>query len=261
MAQIGIPIAIDFWIVGHRDLEQDPLRFGPCMSLWRWKRRGRYWTVRQLLVLSDRPPVLKMNRSNISEISYSSPTGRSPCPGNKACLHVWFLRHRLDSRFHWQPCDQDSGQGHSRSLRVVERSTSCLPACRPATLLRFFTAACAPPFGTPAPRSPFPVIGHGLGPDPTRHAPSSEKRHQPALVSISILVNCQRFVHGKKTEFSWSMTKRPLSCRKWRSPSQSGPFGETQCRGQSVIVQVFAAGFASPSSCPNTTELMATGQR
>lgn len=154
-----------------------------------------------------------------------------------ACM---VLRHRLDSRFHWQPCDQDSGQGHSRSRRAVERPTSWPPACRPATLLRFLTVACAPPFGTPAPPSPFPVIGHGLGPDPTRHAPSSERRHQPALVSISILGNCQGFLHGEKTEFSWSMTKRQLSCRKWRSPSQSGPFEETQCRGQSVIVQVFA---------------------
>lgn len=33
---------------------------------------------------------------------------------------------------------------------------SCLPACRPATLQRFLTAACSPPFGIPAPSLSIP---------------------------------------------------------------------------------------------------------
>ena len=56
------------------------------------------------------------------------------------------------------------------------------------------------------------------------------------------------------------MTKRQLSCRKWRSPSQSTPVWGSQCRGQRHYPS-FSSGFASPSSCPSATGQMATSCR
>lgn len=170
------------------------------------------------------------------------------------CVIVW------TPRFHWQPCDQDSGQGHSRSLRVVERSTSCLPACRPATLLRFFTAACAPPFD---PRSPVSVPGDRARSRAGPYETCPELRETTSTsVGINLDISQLSKICAWRKDIIFMVNDEKTAVLPQVAVTKSiRPLWETQCRGQSVIVQVFAAGFASPSSCPNATELMATGQR
>jgi len=106
-------------------------------------------TAAVVAVLRGLQPVLEMNRiasPHRSKLSflYNRAQFLPGLAGNRG-LQVWF---QSGSRYDWQPCDQDSGQVHSRSPRAVagaERPTSCLPACRPATLLRFLAAAWASP--------------------------------------------------------------------------------------------------------------------
>lgn len=188
-------------------------------------------------------------QQHLGDIIFSSSTGRSFfCPGNKG-LHLWLLRHRLGSRFHWRPCDQDSGQVHSRSPRAVERSTSCLPACRPATLQRFLTAACAPPFGIPAPSLSIPGQRHGLGPDPSRHAPSSKRRTTSTSVGLNLDTSQLSKICPSRRNIIFMVNDALLpqvAATKSIRPLWGNPVPRTERHRPS-----FCSGFASPSSCPS----------
>jgi hypothetical protein len=167
-------------------------------------------------------------------------------------------------RFDWQPCDQDAGHIHSTSPQAVakRRKAHELPAslspCHAATVPQ---CRVCPPFGTPV-SVPGDRAQYSLGPDPTTHAPElRETTSTTGGVNLDIQYLCKKPVHFEKTEFSLSMTKRQLSCRKWRSPSQSGPVWGSPVPRTASSSKFFPPVSPHRPAAPNATGQMATSCR
>lgn len=190
-------------------------------------------------------------RSNISEISsFPLQQGvvlpRQQRPAFVACVIVWAPVSIGGLAIRIQDKSIRDHHGPWRGPRAACHPVA-LPRCSGSSLPRVPLRSASP-----LRRSPFPVRGHGLGPDPLRHAPSSERRTTSTSVGLNLDIsqlskicpsrrNMIFMVNDEKT----ALLPQAAATKSIR-PLWGNPVPRTERHRPS-----FCSGFASPSSCPS----------
>lgn len=190
-------------------------------------------------------------QQHLADIIFSSSTGRSFAQATKACICgscviVWAPVSIGGLAIRIQDKSIRDHHGPWRGPRAACQPVA-LPRCSGSSLPRVPLRSASP-----LRRSPFPVRGHGLGPDPSRHAPSSERRTTSTSVGLNLDIsqlskicpsrrNIIFMVNDEKT----ALLPQAAATKSIR-PLWGNPVPRTERHRPS-----FCSGFASPSSCPS----------